>query len=161
MKEHKNILVAGVLLIVIIIGMFVFAYLKKVEIEKGSEMVAPVSEDTDGAFGGITRIDGKHFYIAPTHTIVGEILMPTPCDLLNWDTRILESAPEQVIIDFKVINHAEVCAQVVTPQRFKVSFEAMENATIRATLQGKAIEVNLVPASSDESPDDFELFIKG
>jgi hypothetical protein len=161
MKEHKNILVAGILLVVIIIGMFVFAYLKRIEIEKGNDVVTPIVEDTSSVYGGITRIDAKHFYTAPTHTIAGEILMPTPCDLLNWETRILESAPEQVIVDFKVVNHAEVCTQVVTPQRFKVSFEAMENATIRATLQGREIEVNLIPAGQGESPDDFELFIKG
>jgi len=159
--EHKNIVVAGILLVVIILGMFVFAYLKKTEIQNGAP-VTPVSVvDTQSPYGSITRIDAKHFFVSPTHTIVGEILMPTPCDLLNWDTRIMESAPEQVVVDFKVVNHSETCAQTMTPQRFKVSFDAGESATIRATLQGREIEVNLVPAGANESPDDFELFIKG
>ncbi len=159
--EHKNIIAAGLVLVLIIVGMFVFAYLKKAEIQKGEDAPKTVTEDINAPYGNITRVDAKHFYVAPTHTIVGEILMPTPCDLLNWETRILESAPEQVIVDFNVVNHAETCAETVTPQRFKVSFDAPENAKIRATLQGREIEVNLVPAGANESPEDFELFIKG
>lgn len=158
--EHKHIIASAVVLALIIAGMFVFAYLKKAEIEKG-EQQAPVAVDENSPYGDITRIDAKHFFIAPTHTIVGEIVMPTPCDLLNWDMRVMESSPEQVIIDFHVVNHADNCAQVATPQRFKVSFDASEKAVIRARLEGRDIDLNLIPAQPGESPEDFELFIKG
>ncbi len=159
--EHKHIIPSVVILALIIAGMFVFAYLKKTELNQEVTPV-PVAEETpDSPYANITRIDGKHFYEDGTHTVVGEILMPTACDLLNWSTRIAESFPETVTIDFDVINNAEMCAQVITPQRFKVSFEASEQATIRATLEGRDIEVNLIPGAPGESPDDFELFIKG
>ncbi len=158
--EHKHIIPAVVILVLIIIGMFVFAYLKKAELQEEVPQ-APVVEETGSPYANITRIDAKHFYQDGIHTLTGEILMPTPCDLLNWTTRIQESFPETVVIDFDVINNAEMCAQVITPQRFKVSFTASEQAIVRATLLGRELEVNLVPALDGESPDDFEIFIKG
>jgi hypothetical protein len=159
--EQKHIVASALILVLIVAGMFIFAYLKKHEIQESQDQGLHVEEDPTSPYGTITRIDAKHFYIDGTHTVVGEMAMPTPCDLLNWDTRILESFPEQVIIDFEVVNHAETCAQVVTPQRFSVSFDASEEAVVRATLQGREIEVNLIPALEGESPEDFELFIKG
>jgi hypothetical protein len=159
--EHKNIVAAVVVLVLIIVGMFVFAYLKKNEMNEAENIPPVANEDVDGPYANISRIDAKHFYEEPTHTIAGEILMPTPCDLLNWTTRIQESSPESVIVDFDIVNHSEMCTQVVTPQRFKVSFDASEGANIRATLEGRNVELNLVPALPGETPDDFELFIKG
>lgn len=158
--EHRHIIASGVVLALIIVGMFVFAYLKKSELENPTPPTTSQTS-TEAPFAGITRIDAKHFFVDGTHTIVGEMLMPTPCDLLNWSTRVQESYPETVIVDFDVVNHAEVCAQVMTAQRFKVSFDASEKAVIKATLKGQTIEVNLIPAAPGESPDDFELFIKG
>jgi hypothetical protein len=158
--EQKHIIASAVVLGLIIVGMFTFAYLKKSELES-PEPTVTVTEDPSSPYGHITSIDAKHFFIGGTHTVAGEILMPTPCDLLEWDTRIMESAPEQVIIDFTVINHTETCAQVMTPQRFKVSFDASSEAVIRATLAGREVILNLVPALDGETPEDFELFIKG
>lgn len=158
--EHTKIMVAAAILVVVIGGMFTFTYLKKQEMEQAVPGEPVVVED-EGSYAGITRINGKHFYDGKTHTIVGEIPMPTPCDLLSWDTRIQESMPETAIVDFTVINNADACAQVITQQRFKVSFDASENAAIRATLQGRPVELNLIPGGEDETPEDFELFIKG
>ncbi len=158
--QNKSAIAAVVVFGLIIIGMFVFAYLKKAEI---TEVVVtpPVVDTVPGPYDTITRIDAKHFFIDGVHTLVGEILMPTPCDLLNWDSLVAESMPEQVTVNFDVINTADTCAQTVTPQRFKVTFSASENATMRATLEGRAVELNLIPPGAGESPEDFELFIKG
>ena len=158
--EHKGIVAASIVLVFIILGMFCFAYLKTNEIQEGPQET-PVVEDTTSPYGYITRIDAKHFFVDGTHTIAGQINMPTPCDLLNWNTRVMEMAPEQVVVDFTVVNHAESCTQVITPQRFKVSFQASENASITATLMDRKVELNIVPAGEGETPDDFELFIKG
>ncbi len=159
--ERTHILRAITVLVLIIIGMFVFAYIKRAEIKETTPPTVEVTDTKESPYAYITRVDAKHFYINGTHTIVGEIPFPTPCDLLNWETRVAESYPEQVTVAFDVINNAEMCTQVVTPQRFKVSFDASESARIRATLEGRDIELNLIPASPSESPDDYELFIKG
>lgn len=158
---HKGIIAAAIVLILLIGGMFMFAYLERKNIE--NEQTAPYTPPTDEEvpYPDITRIDAKHFFIDGTHTLAGEILFPTPCDLLNWETMIAESFPEQVTISFTVTNYADTCAQVVTPQRFKVDFDASENASIRARFEGRAIDLNLIPAGPDENPDEFELFIKG
>jgi len=87
--------------------------------------------------------------------------MPTPCELLEADALIAESMPEQIIFAFDVINTAEMCAQVMTEQRFLVEAQASENASMQATFMGSPVELNLIPAEEGETPDDFELFIKG
>lgn len=159
--ENRNIIIAVALLSLIVVGMFIFTYLKKQEIKNNDPIKTDEMVAVSVPYAQITRIDAKHFFDGKTHTLAGEILMPTPCDLLNWDTRVAESNPEQITVDFNVVNHTESCTQMITPQRFKVSFDAGENASIRATFVGRFVELNLLPASPDESPDDFELFIKG
>lgn len=158
---NKHTIVAGIILLALIAGMFIFAYLKSKEIKEQIEVPTQNDPLTQSPYDGITRIDAKHFFINGTHTVVGEMQMPTPCDLLNWDTRIAESYPEQVTIDFNVINNTEICAQTITPQRFNVIFSASEQAIIRATLNGRVLDVNLIPPAPGETPESYELFLKG
>ena len=122
MQEHKHIVIGAVILGIIIIGMFAFAYIKKNELQEPQVIPATPQASGDARYPDITRIDAKHFFIDGVHTLVGEIPFPTPCDLLSWETRVQESMPETAIVDFNVVNHAETCAQVITMQRFKASF---------------------------------------
>lgn len=148
------------LFILIVIGMFAFAYLKKAEVTTPLEVTTPQAEG-EVEYASITRITAKHFYIDGVHTIAGEIPMPTPCDLIEADAQVAESMPEQITFAFTVVNNAEFCAQQITPQRFKVSAPASEDASLSATFMGRPVELNLVPPEEGETPDDFELFIKG
>lgn len=157
--ENKHVLATILVLAIIIVGMFVFAYLKKNELQQPEQTQATQSENEP--YANITRIDAKHFFTDPKHTLVGQILMPTPCDLLEWSTRVQESAPETVIVDFKVVNHTDTCAQVVTPQRFMVQFDAQKEAVIKATFEGRYVDLNLIPAQPGDVIDDSEVFIKG
>lgn len=161
--HNKNAVIAVIVFALIIIGMFLFAYLKRNELAAPTNtgQTTNIPAATSTPYDSITRIDAKHFFIDGEHTLVGEIAMPTPCDLLNWSSRVAESKPEQVTVNFDVVNNAEVCTQVITPQRFKVTFKAGEDAVIRATLEGRTVELNLIPPATGETPDDFELFIKG
>ena len=117
--------------------------------------------DTAEPFAGITHVDMKQFYEGGQHTFAGELMMPTACDLLETEVEVRESMPEQIHITFSVINTAEVCAQVMTPQRFMVSVQASEEAEVSAELMGYRLEVNLHEPEPGETPEDFELFIKG
>lgn len=159
--NQKTIILIVCLFALIVAGMFIYAHLKKAEL---TEVVVtpteqPVSEPVP--YADITRIDAKHYFIDGTHTVVGEVIMPTPCDLLEAEALIAESYPEQVTIQFSVINTADTCAQMITPQRFKVDFTASAEATIRAMFMGRDVELNLFPAAPGELPEDFELFLKG
>jgi len=163
MPKHKNgnkaAMIAIILFVIVIAGMFVFAFLKQNNTNQPTENN---QEQTDNdPYAGIERIDAKHFYIDGVHTLVGEIAMPTPCDLLNSKVLIAESYPEQITIDFTVINEADNCAQVVTPQRFKVSAEASPEASFKALFMGRPVPLNIIEAEPGETPDDFELYIKG
>lgn len=160
MKNH-SIAFAIFIFVCIIVGMFVFAFIKKSELASTPSVPPPTSEATSTPYDSITHIDAKHFYINGVHTVAGEILMPTPCDLLNWDTRVAESMPEQATIAFTVVNRADTCAQTVTPMRFKAEFTASEQASIRATLMGREVTLNLIPPGPGETPEDFEVYIKG
>lgn len=157
--DRRTIVLIVVVFILIIIGMFTFTGLMKKEVEVKVEPDVLVEEPIP--YPGITRIDAKHYFIDGLHTFVGEIEMPTPCDLVEVDSLVRESSSEQVQLDFTVINNAEACAQVITAQRFLVEAKASKDATISATFMGRTVELNLTPALEGELPADFELFIKG
>jgi hypothetical protein len=158
--SNKGIVMSIALFLVIVVGMFTFSYMKKQELQKAEDMKQNTPEP-QVAYAEITRITAKHFFINGLHTFVGEIPFGTPCELLETSSTVAESMPEQVTLDFNVINNAEVCAQVVTTQRFKVEAQASEQAIIIARFMGREVELNLVPPSAGETPEDFELFIKG
>ena len=156
----QTIVLALISFAVIVAGMFAFAFFKDSDIKNETD-TEPMPEETDDRYSNIDRVDAKHFYIDSVHTVVGEIPMPTPCDLLEADAIIQESYPEQITLDLSVINNAEFCAQVITPQRFKVSASASPEATFNALFENRVIELNLVEAAPGETPEEFELFIKG
>ena len=158
--NQRTIVIAVALFILIVAGMFTFAFMKKNELVEQEPVVEDEAQE-EVEYASVTRITGKHYFIDGVHTIAGEIPMPTPCDLLEVEAMVMESMPEQVALDFTVINNAEFCAQVVTPQRLMVSATASEAATFSATFMGRPVELNLVPAGEGETPEDFELFIKG
>lgn len=161
-KLHRNAIIGAVLIFaLIIVGMFIFAFLKKEEIKNTA--ITP-KESTPTAvipYPTVTRIDATHYFIDGVHTLVGEVDLPTPCDLLESDATVQESDPEQITIAFSVLNNSETCIQQITQQRFKVSAKASVNAQITVTFMGRPIELNLIPAPKGELPKDFELFIKG
>lgn len=157
MRQREIILVLS-LLVAIVVGMFTYTYLVK----KTAVVEAPVvTEEPETNRYGVTRIEGKHFYRDGVHTIVGEIAMPTPCHLLTYDAVVAESMPEQITFNFDVTNNSDMCAQVVTPQRFMVSATASAEASLNARFMGQSVELNLVEAAANESPESFELYIKG
>jgi hypothetical protein len=160
--SRRSIILFIVLFILVIAGMFFFAYLERTEQTPTIQVVPAPSEPVVATSTPYqTRVDAKHYYNNGVHTFAGIIDMPTPCHLLEASTRVLESMPEQVILDFKVVNNAELCIQVITPQRFKVEAVASSEASITATWNGVPIELNLIPAAPGETPESFELFIKG
>lgn len=156
--DKRTIILVVTLFILIVAGMFFYAYLKRGEI---TVPPATVTEEETVAYPNVDRIDAKHYFIDGKHTFVGEVQLPTPCDLLEVDAQVMESDPEQIRLNFKVINNAEICAQVVTAQRFMVAATASAEAAVSATFMGREVQLNLIPAAAGETPEEFELFIKG
>jgi hypothetical protein len=94
----------------------------------------------------------EHVYARGTHTLIGEIPLPTPCHVLDSSTMIAESFPEQVTVNFVATTASEMCAQVITPEPFQVSFEASANALIRLTLNGDALKYIVTDSEVVETP---------
>jgi len=112
--------------------------------EPSSKKHAIPLDETEGS------IKARHQFKDGVHTLVGEVLVPTPCHTLEAEVLIRESFPEQVTIVFSIVStEAELCAQVVTPAVFAESFEASEEALITATLDGEAVFLDLIQTAED------------
>ncbi len=107
------------------------------------------------------RINAKHQFKNGMHIVAGEVNLPNPCYILTTTAQIAESYPEQVTLNFSAKTSDDVCAQVITTERFKADFKASSDATIKAMWNGKPVEINLIPAGPNEDLSNFELFIKG
>lgn len=89
-------------------------------------------------------ITANHFYKDGGHTVQGNISLPTPCHELSNSVDVERGNPDQVTINFTVVSTAEICVQVIAERFFTVSFEADEDARIRATLNGAPIALELI-----------------
>ena len=158
--SKKSIYLFLSLFIVIVIGMFAFTAIQKRQLTNLDPV--PTSHNSTTATNyNINRIDGKHYFINGLHTIVGEITMPTPCDLLSTKAEVLESNPPVIKFNFIVVNNSKDCPKIMTAMRFKISATSTNNANLEAYFFEKKVELNLVEAGAGEKPDEFELFIKG
>lgn len=158
--SNKTIVFVIVGFLALVIAMFGLSYVQK----QKSLTADPTSTTTVATSSDpyqISRIEAKHFFRNGVHTIVGEITMPTPCDLLTTDARVAESMPEQVTYEFSVVNTTTDCEVKPTKQRFSVAAQASGQANLSATFRGAPVSLNMVEASADETPESYELFIKG
>ena len=136
--RQRDIVLVCVLLAAIVLGMFTYTYLERKNVPV--EEVSVVDPAPNAVPSYISRIEAKHFFEDGTHTIVGEVMMPTPCDLLTYEATIAEAF------------HMEFGL---------ASASASAEATQRATFNGQPIELNMIEAAAGETPESFELFIKG
>lgn len=148
---------ATLITIIVIVGLLLVGWLvfwRNDPVASNTEPQENVPEDSG------MRITAKHEYRDGIHTVAGEVSLPTPCHILSTDTEVSTDGSEALIL-FESTTKAETCAQVITPARFKIDFEANEDAVITALWNGLKAELNLVPVGEGETLDDFELFIKG
>jgi hypothetical protein len=106
-------------------------------------------------------VTAKHAYRNGVHIIAGEMPLPTPCHLLESQA-VVSTDAKQVLVQFTSSTKPDqMCAQVITPARFKVTAKANKDAVITATLNGQPVSFNFIEAGPTEDLDDFELYIKG
>lgn len=103
----------------------------------------PALNGTDPLTGGAQTISVTRSYANGTHTLRGVIALPTPCHTLSQEVRIMESYPEQVVIDFISEDSGAICVQVIDERPFEVTFQASDAVTIRATLNGKPLVLSV------------------
>ena len=88
-----------------------------------------------------------------THTIRGEVIVPTSCTTLISEAIVFESYPERVTIRLTTRDDSEeegiVCENVPTARSFRVIFGASAEAVITATLDRVPVEISLVEDTED------------
>jgi hypothetical protein len=160
MLNQRALIIGTVLFFLIVGGMFFYAYEKRTELAQTPTEQLPAPQPAPEA--DPVRINAVHFFKDGAHTIVGDIMMPTPCDLLEATATVSGAAPEQVSIAIHTVNHSQTCAQVLTLERFRVDFATSKDAHIEATLDGKKTILNLRDAEPGMKPETLkDLYFKG
>lgn len=161
-RVNKPLIASVSVLIVLALG--VFAYTLS---QRGDHISAePVPEDVPADTTGtpvLETISARHEYSDGTHAVVGTVNTPTPCHQVTAEPFFVGEGEDNIEIQITVVDGAgadEVCTQVITPQRWSARFNAGENATITATLNGDPVRLNLLPVGPGESLDD-DIFMKG
>ncbi len=167
MDKKSTYIIAGIVVLAIVV--FVVISFQKTTLDTNTPVNSEVASTTDwvNAPANVTVTDktvitAKHAYQKGQHIVAGEIPLPTPCDIL--ETNALASADKKAaVFQFmtSIKSGAEMCAQVITPARFKVSITADKDAKLTATLNGQPVTLNLIEAAPGENLDNFELYIKG
>ena len=129
----NKVIVAIVVVLLIILGFFIFRGDKKVEAPSD---VVVVKEPVTGQIKAITA---NHYFANGVHTLEGTMTLPTPCHEIDTDVAIAKSLPEQVIVNFRQVPGEGICVQTIADKFFRVTFNASEDAKITATLGGEPI----------------------
>lgn len=169
MDKKNTIIIAGI--IVIALAFIIFVAFKKTSVdtnESPAENIGttewentPAQVSSTSAITAKTVVTAKHAYRNGVHIIAGEIPLPSPCHILE-SAGSASADKDHVFVEMvSSVKTGEMCAQVITPARFKVSIKANKNAIISGTLNGKEIILNLIEAGPNENLDNFELYIKG
>jgi hypothetical protein len=161
--DKRTIYLFVLVFTLIIVAMFIYAFLMRSELAETTFPDTEIVPDSSFESQYLPDIvEGKVFYSDGEFVFAGVVTTPTPCDLLEVNVVLMESMPEQIRLDFTTLNTAESCIQVLSDQRFLTTpVKASPDAVISATYNGQSVNINFVPALPGESPEEFELFIKG
>lgn len=152
--HFKARILAIAIFLLIVAGMFTYASLRSKEIKDDLPIEDTVTVDP---YSYVTRVDAMHFYTDGAHTYVGELQMPTPCDLLTSE---LVVDGEAAVLKFDVINTSSDCEKISTTARFMASVEASANIIFTAEFRGRPITLNSIEAPESATLETFELYIK-
>lgn len=163
---NRNTLITTlIILALVVVGIVLFTSTSTTQTNQpqtNQPTEATTTEGTDQDDG--RRITAKHQYNSEDsmHIVAGEVDVPTPCHQLTTSVDGTATS-SSVTINFQAqrADEGEMCAQVITPRRFKVTFEAREDVEIQATYDGNPATLNLVPVPEGENLEEFEVFQKG
>ena len=99
-----------------------------------------------------------HHFSGGLHTYAGAIETPTPCYKVSSKIFSQKSTPEIIEISFNTKDSGGICAQVITPQEFMVSFSAGSDAKVSARLNGSPINLSVIEVSSFDSLHSFKSY---
>lgn len=158
--HKKAFLLGGVLVAVLLVGMVVFAYLKKQEVRMNN-MQPPVDREEVSPVTKVDHIDAKHYFTETpgVHTLTGEVALPASCNTLE-NTVVLYDVEGKTHARVSFIarnSEATPCEGAPTPHKFKVGFQGPKDLDIEAYYMGEPVALTLTEAGADEKPSDFTL----
>lgn len=168
--DKKSTLLIGILILIAIVGLIIVSFQKSsiVATQKKGDTAStttwenqPATESKDLLITPKTIVTAKHLYYKGMHTFAGEVPLPTPCNILEHNITASKDKTQIFITLSSSIKSDEVCAQVITPARFKLTVSANKNAVVVTTLNGQEIILNIIEAGPDDNLDNFDLYIKG
>lgn len=103
----------------------------------------------------------KEQYDGTTYTFAGTIDLPTPCHSL--ETNVVQLSESEYQIQINTVSPGEdvMCAQVISPQPYNISFDAPADIAITAQIDGQDYELSRFVVPEGEDINLFELYIKG
>lgn len=151
----KNQLTINILLVIlfIIFGIFLFNNLPTKTLKDGN---------IDTQSFTPTEIIASFSFDNGLHEYTGSIDFPNSCYELETKALVMESFPEQVILIFETNNVSSdiLCTQVITPKKFRILFQATEQATVSAEYNGKPIDLLLVQEAALDNLEAMEEPVK-
>jgi len=164
---NRNTLITTVIIVALaVVGIILFTSESRTQ-TNGPQTNEPAQSTTTTDEGGSQdrrRITAKYQYESEDglHILAGEVEVPTPCHQLATSVDGTATS-SSVTVNFTAErdDSKQVCAQVITPRRFKVTFEAQESVDMNATYNGEDATLNRVPVGEDENLEEFKVFQKG
>lgn len=160
--NRLNTPVVATVAVLVIVALAFFAYLIFRQSEERTVVDEAPESDTEDQTGMETRLIAKHEYSNGEHIVAGEFNLPTPCHLLTVEPHFINDDQRNVELQYSLfLEEGEVCAQVITPQKYRVTFSAPEDAGISASLNGVPAVLNLVDVPEGEDIETFDEYYKG
>ncbi len=158
--DSKKVVAIGIIIIVIILVITGLIYSFKAKSSDSNRSSDPSNNEASREVF-IPIVSVKHQYKNKVHTYVGELNLPSPCHILRHSVKISAENSPIYNLNFVASQTGELCAQVITPRPFKVSFEGPSEIKIMPTLNGEPLTFNLFEVMDNENLDEFEIFNKG
>ncbi len=149
MKDFKiEIIVA--LVVLLVMGVGVYSYRQYRDANKGADqakpgmdrpIVSPQPSEPIGPNPSSMSVSATKTYTNGTFHIAGTVSLPTPCHNLDVSSRVMESYPEQVVIDMIVTDAGNPCVQVIDERAWSVDVKASENAVFSVRINAQPIKI--------------------
>ncbi len=149
----KTIITIIVLLIGLIIVVYAYEFIFKKPI-----IESPTVNDTSFP---TQKIELKEQYKDSTYTFVGSVDLPTPCHSLKTEVKKVLDTKYQIQVTTISPKEGVMCAQVITPKPYKVSFKAQADVEVTVNINGTEYQTNRFVVPDGENIDTFQLEVKG
>jgi hypothetical protein len=107
------------------------------------------------------KVELKEQHKDSSYTFAGMLDLPTPCHTFTTKTNQLSESKYQIQIDVVDPKKDIMCAQVITPKPYKVTFEAPDDVEVTVLIDGVEYETNRFQIPNDQNIDSFILEVKG